>query len=124
MRKIKFITSSLLALCMILSFSFAALAATPSTAAITTNNIISPNGLADHPPTVGWAGYVYVTAEPSLALRSSASTSSSIKLYIPYGTLIYDNETYSNGWSYVKYNYNGQYWYGYCQSAYLNQYEY
>jgi uncharacterized protein YgiM (DUF1202 family) len=125
--KIKRLVSICLAVGLTLAFSATAFAATPSPASVTapsttsiTAKTVSPQGLAYNPPTPGWYGYCYVTAEPSLNMRSAPSSTASILFTVPYGELLYVYTCYSNGWSNISYNGN----FGYCSSAYLQQYDY
>ena len=125
--KIKRLVSICLAVGLTLAFSATAFAATPSLKSVTepsttsiTAKMVSPLGLASNPPKPGYSGYCYVTAEPSLNMRSAPSSTAPILFTVPYGELLYVYTCYSDGWSNISYNGN----YGYCLSAYLNQYDY
>jgi len=117
--KIKRLVSIGLAICLTLAFSTTAFAAeqngkiTNNTSVTTTkkaDSIITPNFASLHPVLYGYTGVAWVTAEPTLFVRSGPGDSYTAVDLLWYGDQVIVSSTTSNNWAYIGNGYSSGYY--------------
>jgi uncharacterized protein YgiM (DUF1202 family) len=113
--KIKRLVTIALAICLTLVFSSSAFAAelpTGNTTISMADSVITPNFASPHPVLYGYTGVAWVTAQPSLLLRTGPGSTYTAVDTVYYGDQLIVSNTSTNNWAYVDY-------YAWCSGYYL-----